>query len=392
MKSLTQVEARTVIDPTQPGFALPYTITLPGSYYLAGNLTASGTNGAIVISSDNVNLDLNGFALLGNGTGTARGINVPAARKNVVIRNGAVQNWAGGGVVALLASNSVLEKLSATGCSGGSGAAGLGIGTGSLVKDCVSSSNPAAGGFRAGVGTTLVGCTAASNGFNGFNLSNTTTISDCTAYANTVYGIKVFGDGVINHCSASYNLSSGISGGEGSMISDCAASFNGLFGIEGGNGSVIRTCSVANNTGAGITAAFGSTVSECSSTTNGGSGVDATNGSAVRNCAFRSNVLSGIVVEQETYIVGNICSNNNTSGSLGGGGIQASVAVATGTSRIDSNHAVLNTGSGIANGGSFVIRNTAKANTGTDLGGFPAYTGPSSMNSEQHYPWANFTY
>ena len=30
MKTLDQVEARTAIDPTQPGFALPYTISQPG--------------------------------------------------------------------------------------------------------------------------------------------------------------------------------------------------------------------------------------------------------------------------------------------------------------------------------------------------------------------------
>jgi Right handed beta helix region len=47
-----------------PGF--PVTISLPGSYRLASNLTVpnSSTN-AIVIAADNVTLDLNGFSILG---------------------------------------------------------------------------------------------------------------------------------------------------------------------------------------------------------------------------------------------------------------------------------------------------------------------------------------
>ncbi len=383
-----------MIDPSQPGFTLPYTITLPGSYYLAGNLNASGTNGGIVISADNVNLDLNGFALIGNGTGTAIGISAPAARKNLTNRNGAVQNWTGGGVVALLATNSIMEKLNVTGCSGGFGTTGIGIGDSSLIKDCVSSSNPGlTNGFRAGVGATLIGCVGSSNGNVGFSLNNSTTVSACTAYANANYGIYLFGDGVIEHCTASHNGSSGITGSDGIMVSDCAATSNGAVGIVGGIGSVIRNCSVTRNSGTGITTGAGSTVSECSSSSNLGNGIDASNGSAVRSCAFRSNSLSGIVVEPDSYIVGNVASLNNTSNGANGGGIIANTGLTNGTSRIDSNHAAVNTGPGLNGGGQFVIRNTAKSNTGADIANVPAYSVPSgAMISEQHFPWCNFTY
>src|SRR5437016_7141953 len=47
-----------------PGF--PVTITLPGSYRLAGNLTVPDANtSGIVIAADHVTIDLNGFAILG---------------------------------------------------------------------------------------------------------------------------------------------------------------------------------------------------------------------------------------------------------------------------------------------------------------------------------------
>ncbi len=62
MKSLDQIEARRPIDPTQPGFSTPYTISNPGSYYLTGNLAVTAGD-AIVIAVDGVTLDLNGFTL-----------------------------------------------------------------------------------------------------------------------------------------------------------------------------------------------------------------------------------------------------------------------------------------------------------------------------------------
>src|SRR3979411_1007872 len=59
MKTLSQIEPRTAISFT------PFVIPNAGSYYVTTNLVGiSGTNG-IVISSGNVTLDLNGFALLG---------------------------------------------------------------------------------------------------------------------------------------------------------------------------------------------------------------------------------------------------------------------------------------------------------------------------------------
>src|SRR5580698_3192796 len=67
MKSLDQVEARTIVDAANtPGDASDlFIISQPGSYYLTANLAgASGKNG-IEITTNNVTLDLNGFSLQG---------------------------------------------------------------------------------------------------------------------------------------------------------------------------------------------------------------------------------------------------------------------------------------------------------------------------------------
>src|SRR6478735_5297203 len=64
MKSLDQVEARTIVNSTNtPGDASnTFIISAPGSYYLTGNLTGVSGKSGIQINADDVSLDLNGFS------------------------------------------------------------------------------------------------------------------------------------------------------------------------------------------------------------------------------------------------------------------------------------------------------------------------------------------
>jgi hypothetical protein len=97
-----------------PGDAagFPVTISQPGSYRLAGNLTVpNGDTTAIVIAADHVTVDLNGFAILGptdcsggspcanRGSATGRGISsAPTVRFNITIRNGTIQGMGAHGI------------------------------------------------------------------------------------------------------------------------------------------------------------------------------------------------------------------------------------------------------------------------------------------------------
>jgi Right handed beta helix region len=66
----------------------PYTITAPGNYMLAKNLTSPGS--CIAIQAANVAIDLQGHTITGNGTGSG----ITAAQfDNLVIANGTVQNF-----------------------------------------------------------------------------------------------------------------------------------------------------------------------------------------------------------------------------------------------------------------------------------------------------------
>lgn len=86
-----------------PGF--PVTLSQPGSYRLAGNLTVATANvNAIFVEADNVSIDLNGFTVFGPGkaNGTAAGIasdqtDAPGGGA-MTIMNGVVRDMGGAGI------------------------------------------------------------------------------------------------------------------------------------------------------------------------------------------------------------------------------------------------------------------------------------------------------
>ncbi|MDX2146839.1 MAG: hypothetical protein SFZ23_04895 [Planctomycetota bacterium] len=121
-KTLQEVEPRIPVGPqlTPVDGSCRYLINAPGSYYLTGNVDAIGTLPTIRIESDDVTLDLNGFAI--REPGPVASINdairvvlrngKPA--NNVVIRNGIIANVSSA-VDADLASG-VIEDLVISNC------------------------------------------------------------------------------------------------------------------------------------------------------------------------------------------------------------------------------------------------------------------------------------
>jgi hypothetical protein len=93
MKTLGQIEARTIVNATNTPVNANNTfiISAPGSYYLTGNITGAPGKHGISIQADDVILDLNGFLLVSGGAGALRGVDVPAAQKNLALRNGTVR-------------------------------------------------------------------------------------------------------------------------------------------------------------------------------------------------------------------------------------------------------------------------------------------------------------
>ena len=198
MKSLDQIEPRTPIS------LVPFAITNGGSYYLTTNLTGISGASGITIASDDVTLDLNGFALLGV-PGSLHGVLVftNGVYSNLTVRNGTVRGWDGNGVEAYQAENAMFERLNV------SDTGGYGIDAyGSNIRDCQVDS---CGGYPyagiTAVDSEISHCVVENCGFDGIDAYDSK-VRDCVA-ENNAYGVYV-APGQVSGCLIESNSYSGI--------------------------------------------------------------------------------------------------------------------------------------------------------------------------------------
>lgn len=231
---LYAVDGVTLIEPNRvargnitpgdaPGF--PITISQPGSYRLAGNLTVSDMfTSAIEITADNVTLDLNGFSITGpnvctpnpttcQGSGGGVGVHAGsfsagiAAPNNVRVMNGTVRGmgfhgvrlmgegtsvervnaYSNGGPGIVVGDGSVID--SSTILNGGSGIIGV------IVRGNISSNNRTSGIFVRGPGGVATGNSVKSNGNYGIDTSCASLIAGNAATGNQPANIRTQGSG-----------------------------------------------------------------------------------------------------------------------------------------------------------------------------------------------------
>ena len=203
LKTLHQVEPRTPIE------SLPYSISAPGSYYLAANLTGSAGSNGITINASDVTIDLNGFTLTGPpGTGTERGIVGDFTQSRIRVHNGRVREWGGGGV-SFAGFDVIIDGVSAihNGFNGSFGDYGIWVANGgpAVVRNCVVQDNGKPG----------------SNVGGGVSI-NFGVLEDCTARNNWGVGITAT-HSVVDGCVVQGSTSIGISANQ-STIRNCVVS------------------------------------------------------------------------------------------------------------------------------------------------------------------------
>jgi hypothetical protein len=193
MKSLDQIEPRFPIS------VLPTNINQSGSYYLTKSFVQNFSVNAIVISTNNVTLDLNGFTIQQVGVAAAVvGIMVEApstvSLKNAIVKNGYITGFGSYGIEGFGPRDCVFENLTVTECAGAltfqaAGAAGAvgnivrrchtcdnqgsgvlflggGANTQNLIQDCDSLNNTSAGFSLAAAGNLIINCRASGNANN----------------------------------------------------------------------------------------------------------------------------------------------------------------------------------------------------------------------------------
>src|SRR5258708_7089585 len=102
-KTLQQIEPRTPIS------SLPYLINQPGSYYVTTNLQGVAGRPGIIISAEDVSLDLGGWELRGVG-GSLSGILMnPAIKPHV--HHGSIIGWGEDGINGTNGGGGMIEDI-----------------------------------------------------------------------------------------------------------------------------------------------------------------------------------------------------------------------------------------------------------------------------------------
>ena len=419
MKSLAQIEPRTPIS------SVPFSITVPGSYYFTTNLSGVLATNGITIQTDDVSLDLNGFSLVGNRESLA-GILVAGARRNIAIRNGTVRNWTAG-IAAETSTHCRFESLHVS----SNGGAGISVGANSTVVGCAAYSNDGNGitadresivrdciardniqhGIQVGFGSQVWGCTASLNSEHGMVLDRNCRVANSSAFNNSRTGIsgredcqishsstannKESGIGmgansVVNNCSSTSNLSSGIVAGDGGKVTASAASYNGQIGILVGTGATVDQSTASFNKDHGIVAGSDSHLMNSQASKNQKMGIRADSGSNVRACTTQRNGGDGIVVSSECTVASNNCHGNFNAR-------DASGIHVTGTDNCIKENNVTSNDRGVTVdvSGNIVFKNTAANNTINYFIVGPQSLAPIFKDKaplEVTNPWTNFEF
>lgn len=231
---------------TATGF--PVAITIPGSYRLTSNLMAPPGSSAIIVVAPEVEIDLNGFAIMGAGGAGTPGI--VGGPPGLTVRDGSISSFGGPGVVLGPESKALHLRVFA---NGGGGIAGGAI--------CLIEDNRIVGNFG-GDGLYADKCKVENN----------------VIESNSGSGLSGSGNVVLYNRIAS-NGGAGIVAPLGdSMISENTILFNGLEGIFCGPSCTINSNVVkGNNTSAaalgGVVAGPGSNLTGNNSSFNTGTGM-----------------------------------------------------------------------------------------------------------------------
>ena len=333
------VESRIAINATNtPGDADSlFKITVPGSYYVTGNVTGVVGKHGIEITAGNVTLDLGGFTLTGfTAMGNFDGVSVTTpALGSITVLNGSFRNW---------------------------GDDGVDLGTWNAVNcriEGVHVVNSVGNGVVTGFGTIVSNCSASFNDVSGISTADNCVVLNCITFYNSINGIVTGPGSAVSYCSAYANTVSGIATSLGSTVVNCSAYNNSGGGISVSGGCAVSNCTAYSNTGDGITALDGSTVTSCTVNNNEARGIGAANGCQITRCTTRNNALDGISVNFSSTVTGNTCNGDGTAA-----GNQGGIRVLGQANRIEGNNVTYaDRGLLVDSGGNVIIRNTVKGCT-----------------------------
>jgi len=298
MKTLDQIEARTPIS------SAPFTISVPGSYYLTTNLTVSAGD-AITIATNGVSLDLNGFTITSTApSATGYGILINTGLRNLTIMNGFIQGgvtnnggvYTGSGFGSGIYGNPQNTRVSSVSVSGCLNyGIDLGVGNSTVAESCTVSAigfyGIVASGIKASVAmdcafNAIFGnevsdsrgqCTGSGSGINA------TTAQNCYGYSNSGVGLSAL---TAQNC---YGRSFSSTGLNANTVQNCyGETSSGSYGLYAGL-AAIDCYGLCLTSGTGVWAFL---AINCYGETSSGTGLTAT---SAQNCHGQSSSGTGLV-------------------------------------------------------------------------------------------------
>lgn len=242
MKTLDQIEARTPISQSN----IPLIINTPGSFYFTQNIKINDTNTtAILIQSDNVQIDLNGFSLTGPGSNSGNcgsGIVSGGECVNIVIMNGFIENWRGDGICLQRTGFNQNHHTIKSIYSRNNGGDGIHAYCG-RIQDCTACLNSGYG-IHVGDRSIVLRCNIEDNGNTGLLIHSDAIVEQCVIVENHGCGIEVDYGSIITSCRLNNNAQDGIRANARNVIERNYLCANGWF--SGNNGAGIHLLSGSN--------------------------------------------------------------------------------------------------------------------------------------------------
>ncbi len=368
MRALDQIASTGIaINQTNtPGNASAlFVISSPGSYFVTGNYAGVSGKSLILVNSNNVTIDLNGFALLGTGGTLAAITDGGNSHGSLSIKNGSIIFWGGAGISVGSYADSVFANLIVT----DNGGVGMSLGDAAVARDCVARNNNG-DNIVTGYNATLQNCIAVGSVTgNGINLGPNSTLANCAANFNKLAGITTSNNCSVQNSAAGQNFGTGIVMGNDSLIRGCTAALNAQGGINCFPRCTLVNCVANGNSGfyAGISAAGFSTLTGCSASNNNAPfGIEVGAGGSVIQCNASGNTsassLSGGIQTSSGCTVKDCTTSDNlttngTPSSATGMGILSVLSL------VENCTSVSNQGDAIRVGSGCVVRGNLTTNT-----------------------------
>ena len=215
------------------GSGFPFTIsTANTSYRLTGSLTVPASTNGILVTANNVTIDMNGFSITGPGStsGVVNGVSAGGIA-DVTVENGTIT---GLGLAIVLGTSGIVRNVHADangdggidvgdnsvveGCTANNSTSNYGIacgGSGCAISGNTANGNADEGIFCSGSGCQITGNTANGNISVGIDCqSNACVISGNTVLGNPSLGIGCFGTGCLISGNTVVNSADGIEAGD----------------------------------------------------------------------------------------------------------------------------------------------------------------------------------